>query len=214
MEQINIMERLKVQTKKLHVMAHGLPFFKALFKRELKIDSYVGQLRALAIIHEVLEREMASSDHPAVKSLLNGCMPKLPLLTRDIGYFEHLNIRETAAANRIAISLTDKIILRKQQNPVSLIGYLYTLEGSTQGGKVIKPHIADLFGLKGPDGLLFFDSYGENVRSNWAGFSQRMLDAVQDEDTAKNIIEASHEIFYGLFKIYESLHPLDKGDTP
>jgi len=110
--------------------------------------------------------------------------------------------------------LTDKIILRKQQNPVSLIGYLYTLEGSTQGGKVIKPHIADLFGLKGPDGLLFFDSYGENVRSNWAGFSQRMLDAVQDEDTAKNIIEASHEIFYGLFKIYESLHPLDKGDTP
>jgi heme oxygenase len=214
MENINIMERLKVQTRKLHIMAHELPFFKALFKRELKIDSYVGQLRALAIIHEVLEREMASSDHPAVKSVLNGCMPKLPLLTRDIGYFDHLNIREISAANTIAMSLADKIIVRKQQKPVSLIGYLYTLEGSTLGGKVIKPFIADLFGLKGPDGLLFFDSYGEHVRSNWAEFSQRMLDAVQDDLTAKSIIEASHELFYGLFKIYESLHPLDTGDTP
>jgi hypothetical protein len=41
-----------------------------------------------------------------------------------------------------------------------------------------------------------------------------MLDAVQDETMAKNIIEASHEIFYGLFKIYEALHQPDKGDTP
>lgn len=209
MENTDIMQRLKLQTKKLHIMAHNLPFFKALFKRELIIDSYVGQLRALAVIHEALERELQASDHPAIQSVMNGYMPKLPLIRRDIDYFRSVNIRTVIPAAQAALSLTDKIIARKQTNPVSLLGYLYTLEGSTLGGKVIKPYMAALFDLKGSDGLLFFDSYGENVQSNWQSFSNRMLQAVSDENTEKTVIEASYELFYGLLNVYESLHPLE-----
>lgn len=207
-ENTNMMERLKSQTKKLHIKAHELPFFKALFNKELKIDSYIGQLNALAIINRALEQELETADHPAIKSLLNGYMPKVPLIEQDLAYFRPLNIKEIIPANQAALSVADKIAVRKQQNPVSLLGYLYTLEGSTLGGKVIKPHIADLFGLKGPEGLLFFDSYGENVRSNWENFYSRMLHAVHDENTEKDIVEASYELFSDLLKVYEALHPL------
>ncbi len=204
---MNIMERLRAQTKKLHIRAHELPFFKALLKRKLPIECYVGQLRSLAIIHETLESETQSSDHPAIRLIWNGYMPKFPLIIKDISHFEHLKIGDIVPATREAMSISDKIILRKKENPVSLLGYIYTLEGSTLGGKVIKPMIADTFGLKDSEGVLFFDSYGENIRSNWQSFSQRMLQAVSNKADEESIIEASYELFEGLLKVYENLLP-------
>jgi len=212
-EKINMMDRLKLQTKELHVKAHELPFFRALFRKELKIDSYIGQLKAFAVIAESLERNLAECGHPAVKAVLNGYMPKLPLIAQDIAFFAHLHVRESAGAMEAALSAADKIARRKEQNPLSLLGHLYTLEGSTLGGKIILRHMAEQFGLKIPEGLRYFDSYSEHVQSNWQNFSSRMLNAVTEENTEKDIIEASCEFFSDLLKVYDALHPLEGDRT-
>lgn len=203
-----ITEKLREQTRKLHIQAHKLPFFTALFRGELQIDSYIGQLRVLSIIHESLERETADMENKAVSAVLDGYMPKLPLLSADLEFFAHLNIRDIPPVSDAARAIADKIRKRKEEKPESLIAYLYTLEGSTMGGKVIKPHISKTFGLEEGKGLLFFNSYGENVQENWQGFLHRMENAVSEE-MHDDIISASAELFTGLIHIYKMLHPLE-----
>lgn len=203
---VTLTDRLRNQTKQMHIQAHDLPFFKALLKDRLPIESYVGQLRMLATIHESLEREAGASENPALRLVFDGCQPKLPLLIKDLQYFEHLNIKEIAPAVCLAQSVAENIKQIQAEKPESLIGYLYTLEGSTMGGKVIKPRIARTFNLNGPEGLFFLDVYGEDVKSNWRRFLDRMERAAA-EDVQEDIVRASHELFNDLIDIYKILYP-------
>lgn len=212
MSDLRIMERLREQTQRLHERAHRLPFFKALFKTELQPASYVGQLRCLAIIHGVLEREAARAGDAAVSLVMEGCLPKLPLLLDDLRQFEGRGIRDIMPAVRIALSVADDIMTRKETNPRSLIGYLYTLEGSTLGGQVIKPRMARIFNLEGGAGLCFLNSYGDAVTENWHRFSDRMRQAVTEETVAEEIIASSRALFEALIRMYECLHPVREED--
>ena len=49
-----IMTRLKEETKEYHSKLESLPYFKALIDHRLPLECYVNQLRAMAIIHSVL----------------------------------------------------------------------------------------------------------------------------------------------------------------
>lgn len=204
---VTCMQQLHSQTQDLHQRAHALPFFQELLQGRLSLISYVAQLRALAVIHGVLERQMLTCDHPAVQAVLPGYMPKLPLLQRDLAQFSHLDFKDILPAVTAALSSANWILLCRETDPVSLLGYLYVLEGSTLGGKVLQPHVSRTLNLASLPGTEFLNSYGSAVGANWEQFTLRMNAAVPDAAIQERLVQAARQAFEHLIQLYEALHP-------
>ena len=130
-EPLQVMAKLKDKTKDYHVKLDPLPYFRILIDHKLPLECYVGQLRALAIVHAVMESEIATSEDKRIAAVWDERLKKLPLLEKDLEFFEPRVILDIPSAIEQAIALTDKIRLRRIQSPVTLLGYLYVFEGST-----------------------------------------------------------------------------------
>ena len=85
---IQIMKRLRKDTKACHSKLESLPYFKALAEHKLPLVCYVNQLRALSVIHGVLENEIAAVKDKRVSLLWNDGLKKLPLLEEDLAFFK------------------------------------------------------------------------------------------------------------------------------
>ena len=85
---IQIMKRLRKDTKAYHSKLESLPYFKALAEHKLPLECYVNQLRALSVIHGVLENEIAAVKDKRVSLLWNDGLKKLPLLEEDLAFFK------------------------------------------------------------------------------------------------------------------------------
>ncbi len=76
-----IMNRLKTETAADHKRLESYPYFAALAEHKLPLECYVNQLKALAIIHGVLESALAEAVCESVASVWNDSLRKLPLLS-------------------------------------------------------------------------------------------------------------------------------------
>ena len=203
----SVMEQLRAETRSHHQRLEALPFAQALEKKTLPLHSYVGYLRAMAVIHGVLETELSRSTHPAVTAVWNDSMRKLPLLLRDLGSFESQLIGDVPGAVVAAVTVANAARLRSIQSPLSLLGYVYVLEGATLGATVLRPWAAAAFNLTS-DGLAYLTNYGDRVNDNWAQFTTRM-NANVDDSSASLLISAACELYDHMALVMGNLHPAD-----
>lgn len=204
----HIMKRLKEETKDYHAKLESLPYFNALIEHKLPLDCYVNQLRALAIIHGILENEIATSENSTLLDVWNDDLRKLPLLEEDLSFFEPRVIPDADSPVEAALNMTKKIRLRQIENPLTLLGYLYVFEGSTLGNSMHQPDISKTFHLVDFKGCRYYASYHDQVQSHWKQFSDKMNRALNDPSVHNAIIEAAHEAFSGLEDLYTVLYPL------
>lgn len=209
-ESTPIMDRLKKETQANHSKLESLPYFGALMAHRLPLECYVNQLRALAIIHGVLENEIANAEDQHLMAVWDDEFRKLPLLEQDSAFFKPRVALSAASSNQAALAMADKIRLRRVENPLSLLGYLYVLEGSTLGNRMHRPDISKTFHLEGLTGCAYYASYGDQVQSHWSRFSRNVNAAITDESFHDAIIQAAHEAFAGLERLYTALFPLDE----
>jgi heme oxygenase len=174
------------------------------------MESYVNQLQALAVIHGVLENEIAISEDKRVLSIWNDDLKKLPLLQQDLKFFEPRVESSDTCSIEAALAITAKIRLRRVEHPITLLGYLYVFEGSTLGNKMHRPDISETFHLDEMNGCRYYSSYRDEVSTHWVQFSDKMNEALHNPTLHNSIIEAAHEAFAGLEELYKALYPLDK----
>ncbi len=206
----NIMARLKEETREYHANLESLPYFKALIDHKLPVESYVDQLQALAVIHGVFEDEIAISKDKCVLSIWNNGLKKLPLLQEDLKFFEPRVVSNNTSSIEAALAITEKIRLRRVDNPVTLLGYLYVFEGSTLGNSMHLPDISETFQLDEMNGCRYYSSYRDDVSDHWNQFSDKMNEVMDNPALHDQIIEAAQEAFAGLDVLYKALYPLDK----
>jgi len=205
------MGRLRKETKENHKQMEALPFFNALIAGTLPVECYVGQLKTMAIIHSVLERELETSMNTAVVKVNNQRLAKLPLLSQDLLYFSHLNFSDFKTATCNALEFSQKIKLAHALNPLSLLGYLYVMEGSTLGNAGHRFDVAKTFSLKNDAGLAYYSSYKERLTENWNQFATVMDENVTDTGDQDRVIAVARDAFDGLKEIYQQLYPsIDK----
>ena len=205
-----LMDLLKKETKDYHLKLESLPYFDALIEHTLPLECYVNQLRALSIIHGVLENEISNAEEPRLSALWDDELRKLLLLERDLSFFEPRIISDAIAPVEAALSMTEKIRLRRIESPVTLLGYLYVFEGSTLGNNMHQPDISKTFHLSGLDGCGYYSSYRDNVQDHWRQFSATVNDTFDDGSLYDSIVSAAHEAFSGLEDLYTALYPLEK----
>ncbi|MCX6875225.1 MAG: biliverdin-producing heme oxygenase [Verrucomicrobia bacterium] len=206
-QQLTVMEELKAATFVAHGRLQTAPFFQALAACQLPLESYVGQLRALSVIHGVLEQALAACADERVASVWNNDMRKLPLLQQDLRYFEPRAVADLKEAGEAALKATEQLRLRSVDQPLTLLGSLYVVEGSTLGVQVLRPIYARAFLLAGEEGLAYLRPYGAAVHARWAQYQQRMnalrLSAAEREQLA----QAANELFDQLAAVFQALYP-------
>lgn len=203
-----IMGRLKSETANRHAEIEALPCFKALMAHSLPLLSYVSQLKALAVIHGVLEHAIAESKDPVVRNVWSEDLRKLSLLEADIRFFEPRTGSSHTPIIQIALHMAEKIRLRSVESAIALLGYLYVFEGSTLGNHMHRTDIISTFRLDAIDGSRYYHSYQDDVGSHWQAFSNKMNSALENSSEHDAIIEAAHEAFDGLDQLYAALHPI------
>lgn len=200
-----VMEQLRAATRAHHQRLESLPFAQALAQGTLPLHSYVGYLRALAVIHGVLEGELSRAKEPAVAAVWNDGMRKFPLLLRDLASFEDQLIGDVPGAVVAAVSAADAARLRSARDPLSLLGYVYVLEGATRGATVLRPWAAAAFGLTG-EGLRYLTNYGDRLEENWAAFTARMNSSVE-QPLAGRVIAAAVDLYDRVAMVIAHLYP-------
>lgn len=212
-ETLELMSRLKKETKDFHTTLEALPYFNALIEHQLPLECYVNQLRALSVIHGVMENEISTASDKRVSAVWDDELRKLPQLEKDIAFFAPRVISDAKTSIEAAIAMTEKIRLRRIEKPHTLLGYLYVFEGSTLGNSMHRPDISKTFHLEGLNGCFYYSSYQDQVQTHWNHFSEKMNIALDDPSLHDSIIEAAHEAFNGLQVLYAALYPLEKTES-
>jgi len=201
---------LKRQTMDLHEKAHQIPYISNLLKNNVQMESYVGHLRALAIVYGTLESQLSKLKQPEIKNFLEGYTLKLPLLLADLEYFNAKEIKDIIPAISNALKIADKILMYSEKSPYKLVGFLYTLDGSLNGGSVFKKHLSERFGLQKDNGISYFSCFNGQFKQFWKKFTEKLNTEIADNQIKEDILSAATEIFNDLTSIYERLYPIDE----
>jgi len=144
-QQLTLMEELKASTFPAHARLQTAPYFQALAACQLPLESYVGHLRALSGLHGVLEQALESCPDQRVASVWNRDMRRLPRLLQDLRYFEPRAVADLKEAAGAALKIAESLRLRSMEQPLSLLGSVYVLEGSMLGAVVLRRSTPGLF---------------------------------------------------------------------
>jgi hypothetical protein len=97
------MAALKEAVRSRHARLEALPFIAALTGGQLPLVSYVGQLRAMAVLHSTLEHEAAQAPSPGLRALALGRPSRLAHLRADLGLFDALCVPDLPEALKAAV---------------------------------------------------------------------------------------------------------------
>ncbi|MBF0239405.1 MAG: biliverdin-producing heme oxygenase [SAR324 cluster bacterium] len=207
---VTLMDQLKNETRSSHERIEQFPYFKALAEGNLELDSYIAHLRALAVIHGVLEDEVMKTNDPVLGSVWSEKLSKFQWLTQDLRDLDHEYFPDIPVVVDASVELTRKIRLRRLSDPMSLLGYIYVLEGSTLGGAILKKQLSKTFAFQNDQGMSYFAQYGNDKLKHWNLFKQQMNSLQLQEEEHARILKAANELFEGLMPIFAGLHPITK----
>lgn len=76
------------------------------------------------------------------------------------------------------------------QDTAACMGSMYVMEGSTLGGRIIGPAMAQRFGLSDRRGYAYFDPYGERTGSMWNAFKALATSSVPVQEIDRAVVAA------------------------
>jgi len=155
----------------------------------------------------VLEQALESCPDERVASVWADDMRKMPLLQRDLRYFEPRAVADLKEAVEAALNTAERLRLSAREQPLALLGWLYVLEGSTLGAQGLRSSYARAFLLTGEDGLAYLNPYGKTVHTRWAQYQQRMNTLGLKAEERGPVVEAANEMFLWLESIFRRLFP-------
>ena len=186
-----ILEQLREQTRSAHLALEAQPLLKRLMSSRLTETDYGQLLQSMLAFYQSLELELV----PATKALLGRhpdpdyhYLPRTPLLVNDC------RVLGLASPGLIHLPLD----FRLNGSGANLLGVLYVIEGSTQGGRLIARHLADTLGISEKSGASFFSIHRWD--NSWTTFRRwwtRELEGTYQDDV-QSIIDGANMTFSSL----------------
>ena len=212
----SLMTCLRVATRSRHERLEALPFVEALTSGALPLEAYLTQLRALAVVHGVLEETLARLADPHVRALWHEGLRKLPLLEEDLASLEPRAWGRHSPPLEVALRMAERVRVRGLEQPASLLGYLYVLEGSSRGAVILRGLVARALHLEEPVGLRYLGAGSADVDARWESFREAMNGLAVAPDVAAQIVAAGVEAFDGFLELFAGLQPLapEEGQRP
>lgn len=196
-----IMDILRESTKELHDSAEGNHFQKLLGSGKVPIPQYRVYLEQLYLMHRKLAELLAQNkaDIEALARVVNDHHLDLTAVSNDLAYFDkHASDAEALEATK---ELTCAMEKTASDAPLALLGYLYVLEGSTNGAKFMAKNLRAGLNLPEEAGASYFDRYGARQRELWMAFKADMATVPFSSKETDDIVARAREIFASFSKI-------------
>ena len=200
----SLMVRLKEATRDLHGHAESRTLQMQMFRGEIDREAFAAYLGQLYLVHHALEAALArvAQGHPAVAEVARPDRRHADRLLRDLDH--HGVPADSVAPCPAAGRLVESIERRERDMPVSLLGPLYVLEGSTNGSKVLARVLSRAWQSDG-SGLSYLDPYGDQQPARWADFKREMDALGLDERDRTEVVEAAREAFQSIADISDEV---------
>jgi heme oxygenase len=206
------MDSLKDAVSERHARMEALPFIAALTSGVLPLVSYVGQLRAMAVIHGTLEHELALMESDEVRLFLVGRPSRLVHLRKDLSLFDPRFIPDIEGALPTVRRIAEQIRLYRVGRPTDLLGILYVLEGMTLGNTAHLPDVLRGFGNQTTGLAYYYEGYGQDTAANWRAFCGAMNGFPLDLKSRERIIQVALACFDQLEVLYSALYPIQDSE--
>jgi heme oxygenase len=203
----SIMDHLRDATRGLHKQAESRPLQRAMARGTLPRASYVMYLAQLRHLHAALETalDQPAASRAGLSELFTEDRRRVPDLDQDLASFN------VDPAEVPALAPTQQFIERigalLDEDPLSLLGPLYVLEGSTNGGRFLARVLERSLRLDGGTGLSYMDPYGDRQPEMWASF-KRLADALAlTPEQADAVTESAGRTFAAIAEISDAIVP-------
>lgn len=173
----NIMERLKSETAHYHRQVEQNAYAKAIMNQTVSIEEYQKYLEKFYGFLKPLEDQAVQQPFWENTGLDIAIRGKVGLLEKDL--------RNLGASEEEISQLPLCEDLPDISTPARLFGYLYVIEGSTNGGQIMTKRLSQFLPIEADRGLEYFNAYGAETRTRWsefAGLLQQSLSSTEDHD--------------------------------
>lgn len=206
--------RLRQETRSHHDRLDATPFARTLAGGTVSKQGFVSYLRAMAVVHASLERALTKDckTNPNL-AVWDSAMARLPLLLADLDHLQDQAFDDSIDVGAEALAIAANIRLRSvKADSTPLLGYLYVLESSKQGGALAKRKVESALGLDGTKGITYLGDPEGRGADTWKRFKQR-LDAIVLSPAAQDeVVAAASELYDGVVRIFQALDPLRPKD--
>ncbi len=198
------MDLLRESTKDLHSSAEGNQFQHLLGSGKVEKDDYCRYLQQLYVLHKTLgELLQERKAHPALHKIVQDYHFDLTCLKNDLGFFNQT--AEASQAVPATSELTSAMSRTAAHSPAGLLGYLYVLEGSTNGAKFLAKALRAGLNLPETAGASYFDRYGDKQRERWMKFKEDMNELEFSDEERAELVANAKETFHTFSKIGNQL---------
>ncbi len=207
-----LMDELREAVREQHTRMEALPYIAALVNGQLPLESYVGQLRAMAVIHSTLEHELSFADNLQVKTMLLDLPSRLAHLRRDLGAMDKRFIPDIKPALEHTRPIAEKIRLYRVEQSTDLLGILYVLQGMTLGNAVHLPDVLNTFGVQVAGATNYYSGYDNKTAEYWLEFSCAMNAVTLNQESRTRIIQVALDFFDSLAALFSSFFPINSSE--
>jgi heme oxygenase (biliverdin-IX-beta and delta-forming) len=202
-EQADVMDCLKEATRDLHQEAEQHPFQQAMIRGTLSRASYTCYLAQMLGVHGALESALRRhSGLRAIQKVIRPYHFREHLLLEDLATLGGDSLEPPLPLAALFVrTMTDSI----RAEPVSSMGFLYVLEGSTNGSKYIAKSVQRALGLSGGRGTCYLNPHGDRQTEHWAAFKKDMSDCEWSDRDLEILVGAAKAMFQGIIKVSDEL---------
>lgn len=205
-ETLPLSARLKSETHDQHIRAERHPVQHSLVGGRTTTAEYIRYLEQMHHMHEGFERALrrAAAANPTVGAFVQEHHYRLPQLRQDLAFFQ---VTDPAGPSEGTQRFTAWVDDLATSDPLSLIGVLYVLEGSTNGGRFIARALRRALSLSDGGGTAFFDPHGETQSERWGAFKRTLDQLALPDATQDAIVAAASRTFDAIVDIMDCLAP-------
>jgi heme oxygenase (biliverdin-IX-beta and delta-forming) len=177
------LDNLRNATAQSHIALEALPVSASVINSAVTNAKYA---RYLELMHDVVKDAEAN-----IFPLLSAIIPdlearkKTALIEQDLAFLGHGKDGYTRV-------FSGKI---HQLTPAFALGIMYTIEGSSLGGKIILKNINATLGHDQQNGAAFFSGYGGQTGSMWKAFLDNLMQYEAQNNAAEEIIAGANHAF-------------------
>lgn len=201
---------LRESTAQQHIDAEHHPLQQSLIKGRATREQYSRWLGQMLLVHTALEEALTSAAQvsPAVKSVFLPHHRRRELALADL---TALGVAiSTVTPESATLAFTARMAPLADCAPDSLIGALYVIEGSSNGGVFIAKAVERALAIEPGFATRAINPHAAATRENWAAFKSSIDSLTLDATLRAAIVEVASETFKAFTAIMDDLMP----DTP
>lgn len=196
---------LKAATATQHTQAEHHPVQQAAVRGQATPLQYARVAAQLAVLHEALEPALtrAAARDARIPTVFTAHCRRAPAFAEDLAELDPHGLARMPTAP--ALEAADWIHSLERDQPIALLGVLYVVEGSTNGGQHISRILRKAWGWPAGHGLRSLDPHGTNTHPKWLEF-RAALDALQLAPAERqSIVTAAGDTFTRITAMMDAL---------